>query len=101
MHSGAYGTLEAVVRHYDNVPDALRSYDIRQHAPAMSDSYHGDAATIDAVLATLDHRLWNPLDLTDAQVLDLVAFLTSLTDPATRDLHALMPTRVPSGLPFN
>ena len=101
MHSGAYGTLEAVVRHYDNVPDALRSYDIRQHAPAMSDSYHGDAATIDAVLATLDHRLWNPLDLTDAQVMDLVAFLTSLTDPAGRDLHVLTPTRVPSGLPVN
>jgi cytochrome c peroxidase len=101
MHSGAYSTLEAVVRHYDNVPDALRSYDVSEHAPAMSDSYHGDAATIDAVLATLDHRVRNPLDLTDDQVLDLVAFLRSLTDPAGRDLHALSPTRVPSGLPVN
>ena len=44
--------------------------------------YHGDAATIDSVLATLDGRLRQPLGLTDAELAELVAFLKSLTDPA-------------------
>jgi cytochrome c peroxidase len=99
MHSGAYATLEAVVRHYDNVPRALRTYDINQHAPVLRDAYHGDEATIDAVLTTLDHRLRTPMDLTEAEMRDLVAFLKSLTDPAARDLRSIMPVRVPSGLP--
>jgi cytochrome c peroxidase len=99
MHSGAYATLEDVVQHYDNVPRALRSYDVSRHAPALSDSYHGDDATVDDVLATLDHRVRAPLDLTEEQMDDLVAFLKSLTDPAARDLRSLVPSRVPSGLP--
>jgi cytochrome c peroxidase len=99
MHSGAYSTLEAVVRHYDNVNRALREYDARTHAPALADRHHGDQATITAVLATLDFRLRTPLDLTDEEVGDLVAFLKSLTDPAARDLTGLVPQRVPSGLP--
>ncbi|HEX6135544.1 MAG TPA: cytochrome c peroxidase [Longimicrobiales bacterium] len=99
MHSGAYSTLEAVVEHYNDVPTALRSYDVLVHAPALAGSHHGDDATVDAVLATLDHRLRAPLDLTDEQMQDLVAFLKSLTDPAARDLSALVPATVPSGLP--
>jgi cytochrome c peroxidase len=99
MHSGAYATLEAVVRHYDNVPRALRSYNIDEHAPALRDQYHGSVATINDVLATLDSRLRTPMELTEAEMRDLVAFLKSLTDPAARDLRSLMPARVPSGLP--
>ncbi|HEX6307094.1 MAG TPA: cytochrome c peroxidase [Longimicrobiales bacterium] len=99
MHSGAYATLEAVVRHYNDVPEALRSYDVLEHAPALAGSHHGDEATIAAVFETLDARLRTPLDLSDEQVQDLVAFLKSLTDPAARDLGALVPERVPSGLP--
>src|SRR5688572_18065063 len=99
FHSGAYTTLDAVVRHYDNVPRALRSYNINEHAPALAASYHGSVATINDVLNTLDHRLRTPINLTEAQMQQLVAFLKSLTDPAARDLRALAPTRVPSGLP--
>lgn len=60
--------------------------------------YHGDAATIDSVLQGLDFRL-APLSLTAAEQSDLVTFLKSLTDPAARDLSALVPGSVPSGLP--
>ena len=66
---------------------------------SLQASYHGDIATINAVLATLDSRLQTPLHLTDAQIADLVAFLKSLTDPAARDLSGLVPASVPSGLP--
>jgi cytochrome c peroxidase len=99
FHDGVYPTLEAVVRHYSDVPRALGGFDVSQLAPAVRDQYHGDAATLDAIVATLDFRVRTPLNLTDGEVAELVAFLKSLTDPAARDLGALVPARVPSGLP--
>ncbi len=99
FHDGAYPTLEAVVNHYDDVGTALRGYDASQLAPAVRASYHGEPTTLDTVLATLDFRLRQPLDLTDAEKAQIVAFLKSLTDPAARDLSGLRPASVPSGLP--
>lgn len=99
MHDGAYATLEAVVRHHDDVPLALRSYDVTQLAPALRDMYHGDEPTITDVLSTLDFRFTRALGLTEDERRDLVAFLMSLTDPAARDLSPLIPATVPSGLP--
>jgi len=99
MHNGAFPTLEAVVRHYNDVTEALQTYDVSQLPPTLRDTYHGDDATINAVLATLDFRLRTPLGLTDAEQRDLVAFLKALTDPAARDLTSLIPATVPSGLP--
>jgi cytochrome c peroxidase len=99
FHDGVYPTLEAAVRHYNDVPAELQGFDVTQIAPAVRDQYHGDAATLTAVLATLDFRLRAPLHLTDTEIGELVAFLKSLTDPAARDLGALTPARVPSGLP--
>jgi cytochrome c peroxidase len=100
MHSGAYPTLEAVVRHYSNVPKAVREYDVTQLHPTLRTSYHGDAATIDALLRTLDFRMRSPLNLTPEEESDLVEFLKSLTDPAARDLSSVIPAAVPSGLPI-
>jgi cytochrome c peroxidase len=99
MHNGAYATLEAVVRHYDDVPFALRNYDATQLAPTLRGMVHDDAATISDLTSTLEPRLRTPLGLTEEERRDLVAFLRSLTDPAARDLSALVPARVPSGLP--
>jgi cytochrome c peroxidase len=99
MHDGAYPTLEAVLEHYNDVPKALREYDVTQLAPVLRGSYHGDQKTIDAVLATLDFRLRQPLGLTDGELADIIAFLESLTDPAARNLGGLVPASVPSGLP--
>jgi cytochrome c peroxidase len=99
MHNGAYPTLEAVVRHYTNPDSALRSYDVTQLAPALRSSYHGDGVTIAAVLQTLDFRIRQPIPLTATQQGEIVAFLKSLTDPGARDLGAVAPAQVPSGLP--
>ena len=99
MHDGAFSTLEAVLHHYNDVPRALREYDASQLPPALQPMYHGDDATLSGVLTTLDSRLSAPLGLTDVEIRELVAFLKSLTDPAARDLSALTPSRVPSGLP--
>ena len=99
MHDGAFATLESVVLHYNDVDKALRTYDVSQLDPALRAMYHGDATTISALLNNLDGRLRLPLNLTDAEQMQLVAFLKSLTDPAARELGSIVPSRVPSGLP--
>jgi len=99
FHDGAYPTLEAVVRHYNDVRVALPGFDASQLAPDVLATYHGDAATVAAVLERLDFRLQQPLRLTETERAELVAFLKALTDPSARDLSALVPPTVPSGLP--
>lgn len=99
FHDGAYATLDAVVKHYNGVELAIRNYDPAQLSPAFRSMYHGDAATIDDVVQHLDGRLRQPLGLSDAERTDIVAFLRALTDPTARDLNAVVPASVPSGLP--
>jgi cytochrome c peroxidase len=99
MHDGVYPTLEAVVRHYNDVPTALRSYDVTQVHPALRTLYHGDSVTVADVSSTLEWVFRNPLHLSEAEQGDVVAFLKSLTDPAARDLSGLIPASVRSGLP--
>ena len=91
FHSGAYATLEAVVRHYNNADSAQKNYDPSGLTPAVRALYHGDAATKLAVLETLDFRLREPLRLTATEQSQLVSFLKSLTDPAARDLSSIAP----------
>jgi cytochrome c peroxidase len=99
FHSGAYPTLDAVVRHYNDIPTALQTYDVSQLAPELRGTYHGDPATVADILSRVDGRLAGGLNLTEVEIGQLVAFLKSLTDPAARDLRALIPAAVPSGLP--
>ena len=99
MHNGAYRTLDAVVRHYNNVDSALVAFDVAELDPALRGTLHGDPATVSAIKSTLDGRLRLPMRLTVAQQRQIVAFLQSLTDPAARNLESIVPARVPSGLP--
>jgi len=99
MHDGAFADLEAVLKHYNDVPKALREYDSSKLPSAVQQMYHGDDATISSVLTNLDGRLTQPLGLSEVDISDLVAFLKALTDPSARDLTSLIPLRVPSGLP--
>jgi cytochrome c peroxidase len=99
MHDGAFTTLDAVVHHYNDIEKTLRNYDVSQLDPRLRAQYQGDPATIDAILAATSPFIRQPLGLTEDELHRLVAFLQSLTDPAARDLTALIPTSVPSGLP--
>ena len=99
MHNGVYATLETVVRHYNNVDSALKAFDPSELDPSLRSSYHGDAATIAKVRASLDGRLQRPMGLTADEQSQIVAFLKSLTDPSARDMRAVIPASVPSGLP--
>ncbi len=99
FHDGTFSTLESVVAHYNDVPKSLRDFNPATLPAAFQSSYHGGQATIDSILRTLDFQLRTPLQLTETEQHELVAFLKSLTDPAARDLSYLVPASVPSGLP--
>jgi len=99
FHNGTFPTLESVVAHYNDVSKSLRNFDPATLPAAVRSSYHGDQATIDDILKTLEFTLRTPLQLTETEQHELVAFLKSLTDPAARDLTGLVPASVPSGLP--
>lgn len=101
MHSGAYRTLEGVVAHYNDVEGAVREFDPSRLDPAIRDLYHGDEATIQALLERLDGRLRTSPDFSPEEEEALVAFLRSLTDPRAHDLAHLIPDEVPSGLPVD
>lgn len=99
MHDGVYTTLEAVVRHYRNPAQALANYDATQLDQRFRGLYQGNAADEERILSTLDPAMRGRVDLTEAEVTDLVAFLRSLTDPRALDQVRIIPGRVPSGLP--
>ena len=91
-HSGAYQSLEAVVRHHLNVESAVTNY-------AMSDNVSQVGVQIDDLMTNtqlaLDKLaadrgaavagLIEDLTLTDEQVAQLVAFLNTLTDQCVTD----------------
>ncbi len=81
MHNGAYPTLEAVVRHYNDVLGALCNYDLSQLPPALRTRYHGEPKVIGEIVARLHPLLNRRLNLTEGEQRDLVAFLKFLTDP--------------------
>jgi cytochrome c peroxidase len=99
MHNGAYVSLEAAARHHLNPREALQNYETSQLAPELQSTCQDDQSTIDLVLATLDPLVASPIQLSDGELADLMAFLHALTDPAAVDLEADIPSSVPSGLP--
>ena len=125
-HAGAYDTLEAVVRHHLDPVASLERFESAQvrlprvgrvieatasgsrlsyrpvNPARVADYQRRDAwvqrtAALRRAIAAANEL--PPVDLTDAEVGDLVAFLESLTDPRSRDRSDLIPARVPSGLP--
>jgi cytochrome c peroxidase len=94
-HDGAYRTLEGIVRHHLDPVAAVAGYDASQLDPGVQTGRM--AANTVRALAKLaeDRRLGRtPLpnvDLTDAQVQEIVAFLDALTDPCVTDPACLAP----------
>lgn len=123
-HSGAYDTLESVVRHHLQPESSLHEYEgtdlpkldhvieptgqgsrliFRPINPARRSAFDRRDTWIQS-----NDRLRNRIadasdleavDLSDREVAQLVAFLQSLTDPSMRERSDLVPLKVPSGLP--
>jgi cytochrome c peroxidase len=100
-HSGAYATLEAVVRHHLNPVQALINYDRSQAVlppfPGAEDWNVLEDPVEMAAIAKANQL--QPIDLSDGEVASLIAFLNSLTDPESINGRLGIPQTVPSGLP--
>ena len=99
MHNGAYTDLESAVRHHLNPTAALYNYDPENLPSELQETCQMDEASLQAILETLDPLMETPLELSDTQIDDLMAFLYALTSPSAMDLSADIPASVPSGLP--
>ena len=101
-HAGAYATLEGVVRHHLNPVASLMNYD-RNNAilPDLPDAVDFSILDDRAMLGEIANaNELEPVELSDSEVADLLAFLDSLTDPLSRAGFRLgIPASVPSGLP--
>ena len=107
-HAGAYDSLEAVVRHHLDPVNSLQTYHeqgLCQREPtlpsrpdldALDCLVMEDAARVQAIAQAASGYV--PLDLDDAEVAELVAFLHALTDRRMLDLRSDVPASVPSGL---
>lgn len=101
-HSGAYATLEGVVRHHLDPVASLRGYDIAQAImpgfEAEDVRVLSDPAEVTRIAAANDLE---PVSLTDDEVEDILAFLNALTDPQSIRGALGVPLSVPSGLPVD
>lgn len=103
-HSGAFDTLEAVVRHHLDPVNSLYSYDPTQlRIPSRPDldaidlQVMNDPAAVDAIAAANELA---PVQLSEKEIGHLMDFLYALTDPGMLDLRNDVPRSVPSGLPI-
>jgi len=99
-HAGAYATLENVVRHHLDPVAALMNYDRGQvvlpDLPGAQDwRIMDDPAEVAAIAAANDLP---PQVLSDAEIADILAFLSALDDPAGIAGRLGVPLAVPSGL---
>lgn len=102
-HSGAYATLEAVIRHHLDPVASLKDYD-RSQVILASFPEADDWSVLDNSGEIEDIASANQLSATtleDKDVDAIIAFLVALTDPASRDMRQVIPARVPSGLPLD
>ena len=100
FHSGAYGSLEAVIWHHADPWRANILYEPSEHLPrALQDQVR--AYSFERQAHSVAGRIGAGMPISDGDVADLVAFLRSLTDPAARDLSHITPAAVPSGLPLD
>ena len=104
-HDGAYAALKGVVRHHLDPIAGLAGYDISQAVlpilPGATETDRiilSDKAEMAAIAAANELA---PVDLSDAEVAALIAFLESLTDPVSRTGLLGVPETVPSGLPVD
>ena len=104
MHNGAFTTLESAVRHHLDAASSLENYDLSQLPTAYQAVYLSDPAAQARLaegmpqLGVIDPLLATPLELTEGEVQDLLAFLHALTSPSAGDLSGTVPAAVPSGL---
>jgi cytochrome c peroxidase len=96
-HDGAFFDLREFVAHYSESHLKLRAFDGSGLEPALRGTL---LRNFDDILATRDPLL-DGVVFDDVTIDEVTEFMKALTDPAARDLSAITPTSVPSGLPVD
>lgn len=94
FHSGAYDALADVVKHHLDPQAALEAFDPAAIPEAASDDFDRNMAEITDFLEVSGRGIASfrePLEYSDSQVDDIVAFLEALTDPCVTDRGCLVP----------
>ena len=103
-HSGAFNTLEAMVRHHLGAVKSIHSYDATQAVmPGRPDLDAIDFLAASDPVARASIAAANelpPVELSKREFGQLMDFLHALTDPAMLDMRSDVPKSVPSGLPL-
>lgn len=100
-HTGAFATLRAVVLHHAAPVASLMNYDRSQ--ALLHPLGFGDWEAMDSQAEQIEIAAANELPetpLTEAEIDDLLAFLSTLTDPKSLEGRLGIPATVPSGLPI-
>lgn len=99
-HSGAYASLEAVLRHHLDPVRSLNNYDRSQVVlPRLAGADDWRVMDDPAELAAISKaNELQPQNLTDDEVADLLAFLAALSDRSALKGRLGVPEEVPSGL---
>lgn len=103
-HNGAYTELEAMVRHHLDPIEGLGSYDRKQAALHELGEAAEDWKPMEDMAEVLRIALSTeiePVDLSEAEIAQLMAFLKSLEDPISLNGRLGVPERVPSDLPLD
>ena len=94
LHSGAYDNLSDVVRHHFDPQAATERYDPSTIPLAASDDFDANSSEMVSFLKTSNRVISSfgtPLESSETDVEDLVAFLEALTDPCVLDRECLAP----------
>ena len=99
MHNGAFATLEDAVRHMADPLPSFAGYDYSS-LPVDVQAEIRRSPTIDAeIVERLDPLFSEPVELSETELAQVLAFLDALTDPRAATLEEIVPDSVPSGLP--
>jgi cytochrome c peroxidase len=93
-HDGAFFSLREFIAHYSESDLKLRNFDITQLEPLLQGTV---LQNFDAILATRDPLL-DGVVFSDQIIDEVTEFMKALTDPSARNIDAIIPDRVPSGL---
>ena len=99
-HNGAYATLEAMIRHHLDPVASLKAYNVAQLVLPDLPNSQDFRATHDpdeqAAIAAANEL--SPSNLSETEIIQIVAFLNALSDAASLAGKLGVPQTVPSGL---
>ena len=102
-HNGAYATLEAMIRHHLDPVASLKAYNVAQLVlPDLPNSQDFRAThDPDEQAAITAANELSPSNLSETEIMQIVAFLNALSDTASLAGKLGVPQTVPSGLPVD